>query len=250
MKIVRFSYEGQERWGHLEDGQVRFLAQEPFGGLVYTDEVVSLDSGRLLSPCLPGKIVCAGKNYYDHALEMGEGVPVEPVLFIKTPNTIASPEAEISAPDFVTRVDFEGELAVVIGKRASKISASQVENYIFGYTVLNDVTARKIQKDDGQWSRGKCMDGFCPMGPWIETDLDASNLAVETRLNGEVMQSGNTCQLMTGIPAMLKHITACITLEVGDVVATGTPAGIGPMVSGDVVEVEIEGIGVLRNRMA
>jgi len=250
MKIVRFLHEGQAHWGHLEGNQVRFLAQEPFSGLAYTDEAASLKSGTLLAPCLPGKIVCAGKNYYDHAVEMGEGVPKEPILFMKTPNTIANPEDTISAPDFVDQVDYEGELAVVIGRKASKISASEVENYIFGYTVLNDVTARKIQKGDGQWSRGKCMDGFCPMGPWIETELDASNLALETRLNGKVVQSGNTCQLMTGIPTMLEHITACITLEVGDVVATGTPAGIGPMVSGDVVEVEIEGIGVLRNTMA
>ena len=250
MKIVRFLHKGQEHWGHLQDNQVRILAQEPFTGLSYTGEVIPLDSGKLLSPCLPGKIVCAGKNYYDHAMEMGEGVPKEVILFMKTPNTIANPEDVISAPDFVDRVDFEGELAIVIGKKTTKIKASEVEDYIFGYTVLNDVTARKIQKGDGQWSRGKCMDGFCPMGPWIETELDASNLALETRLNGEVKQKTNTSMLMTGIPAMLEHISACITLEVGDVVATGTPAGIGPMASGDVVEVEIEGIGTLRNRMA
>jgi 2-keto-4-pentenoate hydratase/2-oxohepta-3-ene-1,7-dioic acid hydratase (catechol pathway) len=250
MKIIRFLHDGQTKWGHLEDGQVRVLAQEPFENLVYSGEVISLDSGNLLSPCLPGKIVCAGKNYYDHAVEMGEGVPKEVVLFMKTPNTIANPEDLISAPDFVDRVDFEGELAIVIGKKACKIKADQVDEYIFGYTVLNDVTARKIQKGDGQWSRGKCMDGFCPMGPWIETELDPSNLALETRLNGEVKQKSNTNLLMTGIPAMLEHITACITLEVGDVVATGTPAGIGPMESGDVVEVEIEGIGVLKNKMA
>ena len=250
MKIVRFLHEDQAKWGHLEDGQVRVLTESPFEGFVYSGEVVSLDTCALLSPCLPGKIVCAGKNYYDHAMEMGEGVPKEVILFVKTPNTIANPEDLISAPDFVDRVDFEGELAVVIGKKACKIKADEVSEYIFGYTVLNDVTARKIQKGDGQWSRGKCMDGFCPMGPWIETELDASNLALETRLNGEVKQRSNTNMLMTGIPAMLEHITACITLEVGDVVATGTPAGIGPMESGDVVEVEIEGIGVLRNKMA
>lgn len=248
MKIVRVLYEHQAYWGALEMETVHVLEGEPYDAIVYSGKEISLTSCKLLAPVQPSKIVCAGKNYYDHAVEMGEGVPEAPVLFMKTPNTLANPEDEISAPDFVDRVDYEGELAVVIGKRAKAISAEHAQEYIFGYTVLNDVTARTIQKSDGQWTRGKCMDGFCPIGPWIETRLNTESLTVITRLNGCVVQEGNTAQLMTKIPELLAYITAGITLELGDVVATGTPAGIGAMAAGDVVEITVEGIGTLKNR--
>lgn len=248
MKFGRVQYEKSIHWAVLESDKAKLLLQAPFGEVILSDKEIPFSENMLCAPATPTKIVCAGKNYYDHAVEMGEGVPDAPVLFMKTPNTLADPGAEISAPAFVDRVDYEGELAVVIGRQAKGISVDEAGEYIFGYTILNDVTARTIQKADGQWTRGKCMDGFCPIGPWIETELDPTDLKVETRLNGMVVQRGRTSQLMTKIPELIAYITACITLEPGDIVATGTPAGIGPMVAGDTVEVEIDGIGILRNR--
>lgn len=200
----------------------------------------------MLAPCEPSKIVCVGKNYRDHAVEMGEGVPEQPILFMKTPNCVNDPEGEVRAPEFVQRLDYEGELAIVMKRRAKGVRAAEVWNYILGFTCLNDITARDIQKGDGQWTRGKCMDGFAPVGPVITDEVDPADLKLETRLNGQTVQSSRTSCFMTQIPEMLEFITASITLEPGDVVATGTPAGIGPMKPGDTVEVEIEGVGVLR----
>ena len=193
--------------------------------------------------------MCVGKNYRDHAEEMGDGVPEQPILFIKTPNCVNDPEGEVHAPDFVDRLDYEGELAIVIKNRAKSLKPDEVWNYILGFTCLNDVTARDIQKGDGQWTRGKCMDGFAPVGPVVTDEIDPTDLLLETRLNGKTVQSARTAQFMTKIPEMLAFITASMTLEPGDLVATGTPAGIGPMVPGDTVEVEIQGIGTLRSRV-
>jgi 2-keto-4-pentenoate hydratase/2-oxohepta-3-ene-1,7-dioic acid hydratase in catechol pathway len=188
-----------------------------------------------------------GKNYYDHALEMNEGVPERPILFLKGVNALNRPEGQVHGPDFVQRLDYEGELAFVIRKRAKNVKAKDFADYILGYTCFDDVTARDVQKEDGQWTRGKSMDGFAPVGPWVIDDVDPTDLKLETRLNGAVVQSSHTGLLMTKVPELMEFITASMTLEPGDVVATGTPAGIGPMHPGDVVEVEIEGIGVLRN---
>jgi 2-keto-4-pentenoate hydratase/2-oxohepta-3-ene-1,7-dioic acid hydratase in catechol pathway len=203
----------------------------------------------LLAPVVPSKIVCIGRNYREHAAELGNEVPKEPLLFLKAPSAVIGPEEAIRIPVQSQRVDFEGELAVVIGRRATKIGADEdVRPYIRGYTIVNDVTARDLQKSDGQWSRGKGFDTFCPMGPVVTDEVDPERgLTVETRLNGEVKQHGTTRDFIFGIPALLRHITAAMTLLPGDVIPTGTPAGVAPMQPGDRVEVSVEGIGVLGN---
>ena len=251
MKYVRVERMGKVRWGVLDGEVVHTLKYPPYAGDTeyYDGKTWELEKCRLLAPCEPGKIVCLGKNYRDHAEEMGEGVPEQPILFIKTPNCVNDPEGEVHAPDFVGRLDYEGELAIVIKNRAKNLKPDEVWNYILGFTCLNDVTARDIQKGDGQWTRGKCMDGFAPVGPVVTDEVDPTDLLLETRLNGKTVQSSRTSLFMTRIPEMLAFITASMTLEPGDLVATGTPAGIGPMEPGDTVEVEIEGIGTLRNHI-
>lgn len=249
MKYVRVQYQGEIHWGVLKEETVFTLERAPYGGICYDGGKLSLSQCRLLAPCEPSKIVLVGKNYYDHAVEMNEGVPEYPILFMKGPNAVNHPEGEIHAPDFVTRLDYEGELAIVIGKRAKNLTTGNAREYILGFTCLNDVTARDIQKADGQWTRGKGMDGFAPIGPWITDETDGNDLKIETRLNGKTVQSSKTSMLMTKIPELLAFITAAMTLEPGDVVSTGTPAGIGPMRPGDVVEVEIESVGILRNHV-
>lgn len=247
MKYVRIETEQGPRWGVVDGEQVLTLAGAPYAGVSYDGGSIPLAECRLLAPCEPTKIVCVGKNYYDHAVEMNEGIPEQPILFLKGPNTVNHPEGEITAPDFVHRVDYEGELAFVIRKRAKDVRAEDAAGYILGYTCLNDVTAREVQKGDGQWTRGKCMDGFAPIGPWLTDEVSPDDLALETRVNGRVVQVSRTSRFMTKVPELMEFITQSMTLEPGDVVTTGTPAGIGPMQPGDTVEVEIEGIGVLRN---
>ncbi len=211
-----------------------------------------LDHAQLLPPVVPSKIVCIGRNYGAHAAELGNDVPKEPLLFLKAPSSLLAPGATILLPTQSQRVDFEGELAVVIGKRASKIGpAEDVRPYIRGYTIVNDVTARDLQKSDGQWSRAKGFDTFCPTGPVVTDDLDpVAGIAVVTRLNGEIHQEGTTRDLIFPIDTLLRHISAAMTLMPGDLIPTGTPSGVGPMHAGDVVEVTVEGIGSLRNPVA
>lgn len=247
MKYVRIIHRGEEHWGVLEKDRVRILGCAPYDKVIYSGQIVLASECQLLAPCTPGKIVLVGKNFYDHAVEMNDGIPENPILFMKGPNSINHPEGQIYTPEFVHRLDYEGELALVIGKRAKNLLPEQAMEYILGFTCLNDITARDIQKADGQWTRGKALDGFAPIGPWITDETDGSDLKLETRLNGVVVQSSRTSMFMTKIPELLSYITAGITLEPGDVVSTGTPAGIGPMKKGDVVEVEIESIGILRN---
>lgn len=223
------------------------MAQPPYETLDYTGETLPLADCPLLAPCQPTKLVCVGKNYYDHAMEMGEGVPDHPILFLKGPNVLCGPGAAITAPDFVTRVDYEGELAVVIRRRAKNVKAAEAKDYILGYTCFNDVTARTVQKEDGQWTRGKSMDGFGPCGPWVTDEVEPGDLAITTRLNGQTVQQSRTSLFMHDVPAIIEFITASMTLEPGDLIATGTPAGIGPMKDGDRVEVEVQGIGTLKN---
>jgi 2-keto-4-pentenoate hydratase/2-oxohepta-3-ene-1,7-dioic acid hydratase in catechol pathway len=207
------------------------------------------DQAPLLVPVLARKIVCIGRNYRDHAAELGNEVPKEPLLFLKAPSSVIGPGQAIRIPPLSQRVDFEGELAVVIGRRASRLGADEdVRPYIRGYTIVNDVTARDLQKSDGQWSRAKGFDTFCPMGPLVTDEVDpAAGLIVETRLNGEVKQHGTTKDLIFDIATLLRHITAAMTLLPGDVIPTGTPAGVAPMKAGDRVEVTVEGIGTLAN---
>lgn len=247
MKYIRFQTGSGPRWGVVDAECVRVLAKPPYDTLCYTGETRSLCDCELLAPVEPSKIVCVGKNYYDHAIEMGEGVPNVPILFLKGPNVLNAPGGAITAPGFVTRVDYEGELGVVIRKRAKAVGETDALDYVLGYTCFNDVTARLVQKSDGQWTRGKSMDGFGPCGPWITDEVDPSNLTVTTRLNGKIVQQSRTGLLMRNVAQLLAFITASMTLEPGDLIATGTPAGIGPMYDGDRVEVDIEGIGVLEN---
>jgi 2-keto-4-pentenoate hydratase/2-oxohepta-3-ene-1,7-dioic acid hydratase in catechol pathway len=212
-------------------------------------EAVPLGSATLLAPVTPSKIVCIGRNYRDHAAELGNEVPKEPLLFLKPPSSLLAPGGNIEIPPQSSRVDFEGELAIVIGRRASRLAAGEdVRPYIRGYTVVNDVTARDLQRADGQWTRGKGFDTFCPAGPIVSDEIDpGSGLTVETRLNGSVKQHGNTLDLIFPVDFLLRYITAAMTLFPGDLIPTGTPAGVAPLQSGDVVEVEVEGLGILRN---
>jgi 2-keto-4-pentenoate hydratase/2-oxohepta-3-ene-1,7-dioic acid hydratase in catechol pathway len=212
-------------------------------------EPIPLGRAALLAPVRPSKIVCVGRNYRDHAAELGNEVPKEPLLFLKPPSAILAPGEAIRIPALSARVDFEGELAVVVGKRASRIGADEdIKPYIRGYTIVNDVTARDLQKSDGQWTRAKGFDTFCPVGPVVTDEIDPDQgVLIETRLNGAVKQRGTTLDLIFPIAFLLRHITAAMTLYPGDLIPTGTPAGVAPMQPGDVVEVEIEGIGVLSN---
>jgi 2-keto-4-pentenoate hydratase/2-oxohepta-3-ene-1,7-dioic acid hydratase in catechol pathway len=210
---------------------------------------VPFETVKLLAPVVPSKIVCIGRNYREHAAELGNEVPKEPLLFLKAPSSVIAAGETIRIPALSQRVDFEGELAVVIGKRATKIGADEdVRPYIRGYTIVNDVTARDLQKSDGQWSRAKGFDTFCPMGPLVTDEINpGSGIVVETRLNGQVKQHGTTTDLIFDLAALLRHITAAMTLLPGDVIPTGTPAGVAPMQAGDRVEVTVEGIGSLQN---
>lgn len=249
MKYVRIEGRDGPRWGVVKDDNVLTLKAAPYEGLEYDGGSVPLAGCRLLAPCEPTKIVCVGKNYREHALELGAEPPGFPVLFLKGPNTLNRQDGAIRAPSFVERLDYEGELGIVIRRRAKNVKEKDFSDYVLGYTCLNDVTARDIQQHDGQWTRGKSMDGFCPVGPWAVDGIDPGGLKLETRLNGKTVQQGNTAGFITPVGKLIEFITAAMTLEPGDVVATGTPAGIGPMVPGDAVEVEIEGIGILKNQI-
>lgn len=249
MKYVRIERQDVPCWGVVKGDEVLILSKPPYDGLDYDGSKLPLNQCKLLAPCTPTKIVCVGKNYAEHAKEMGAAPPGFPVLFLKGHNTLNRPEGAVHAPDFVGRLDYEGELGVVISRRAYNVKEKDFSDYVLGYTCLNDVTARDVQQHDGQWTRGKSMDGFCPIGPWVVDEVDPAALRLETRLNGKTVQQGSTSDFITSIPKLFEFITASMTLEPGDVIATGTPAGVGPMIPGDRVEVEIEGIGVLKNHI-
>ena len=198
----------------------------------------------------PTKIVCVGRNYAEHAKELGNEPPGEPIIFLKPPSALLPPNGTIVRPPQSQRVDFEGELAIVIGREAKNVTEARWRDYVAGFTCANDVTARDIQKKDVQFTRGKGFDTFCPVGPWIENDLDVSSRRLITRVNGDVKQNGNTSQMVFPCGFLVEFITAVMTLLPGDLILTGTPAGVGPLNSGDTVEVEVEGIGTLRNVVA
>jgi 2-keto-4-pentenoate hydratase/2-oxohepta-3-ene-1,7-dioic acid hydratase in catechol pathway len=208
-----------------------------------------LEEATLLAPVAPSKIVCVGRNYREHAAELGNEVPAEPLLFLKAPSALISAEEAIRIPELSKRVDFEGEIAIVIGERCSKIGPEEdPRDYIRGYTIANDVTARDLQKKDGQWSRAKGFDTFCPVGPLVTDEVDpAAGISITTRLNGELRQDGNTRDLIFSIDYLLRYITAAMTLFPGDLILTGTPAGVAPMQPGDRVAVTVEGLGTLTN---
>jgi 2-keto-4-pentenoate hydratase/2-oxohepta-3-ene-1,7-dioic acid hydratase in catechol pathway len=222
---------------------VALLSAHPFGDMQLTGEQVPLR--QPLAPILPSKIIGIGKNYADHAAEMGGEAPAEPLMFFKPNTSVIGPGDAIRMPD--TRVDYEGELAVVIGRLCREVPVSRVPEVILGYTCANDVTARDWQKSDGQWARAKGLDSFCPLGPWIETDVDPSDLQLRTTVDGAVRQDGRTSMLIHDVPTLVSYVSTYFTLIPGDVILTGTPAGIGPLTDGQSVSVEIEGIGTLTN---
>jgi 2-keto-4-pentenoate hydratase/2-oxohepta-3-ene-1,7-dioic acid hydratase in catechol pathway len=256
VRIARFTTEGGEpRYGVVEgaaDGElVAVVAGDPlYRPVQFTGERLPLADVRLLAPVIPrSKIVGVGRNYADHAAEFGQVVPEEPLLFLKPNTAVIGPGDAIVLPRQSHEVHFEGELAVVIGKLCRDVPAERALDVIFAYTVGNDVTARDLQRTDDQWARAKGFDTFCPLGPWLETDLDPADLTLRTVVNGEVKQDVRTSKLIFDIPTLVAYISAAFTLLPGDVILTGTPAGVGQIVAGDRVEVTVEGIGTLDNRV-
>ncbi|OGW61167.1 MAG: 2-hydroxyhepta-2,4-diene-1,7-dioate isomerase [Nitrospirae bacterium RIFCSPHIGHO2_01_FULL_66_17] len=250
MRYLRFHHKDFVGYGRLEGDLIRAIEGDLFGTYKVTETTVPFAAARLLAPCLPTKIVAIGVNYKDHAAEFKKELPSEPLIFLKPPSALLAPEEAIVYPEGVTkRVDYEGELAVVIKKRARHVTIEQAAAAIFGYTCCNDVTARDLQKKDGQWSRAKGFDTFCPLGPVIATDVEPSQLRIRTLLNGDVKQDAPVSAMLFDVPTLVSYVSKVMTLLPGDIITTGTPSGVGPMQRGDVVEVWIEGIGRLRNRV-
>lgn len=247
MKIVRFLKEQQTGYGIMEGKVVKALEGEPFDSLRMSGKEYRLDEVKLLAPCIPSKIVAIGLNYRSHALETNNPVSSTPIIFLKPPTSLIGPEETIILPPDSTRIDYECELAIVMKKKARFVSKDRALHFVLGYTCFNDVTARDHQRDDVQWTRGKGHDTFGPIGPCIETDMDTSNIALSTWVNGQMKQQGNTSDLIFPVPDIIEFVSGVMTLLPGDVIATGTPAGIGRIVSGDVVEIRIDPIGILKN---
>jgi 2-keto-4-pentenoate hydratase/2-oxohepta-3-ene-1,7-dioic acid hydratase in catechol pathway len=236
--------------GDGSDAVAKEIAEHPFGSPTFTGRSWPLADIRLLAPILASKVICIGKNYAAHAAEMGGAAPVDPVIFIKPNTSIIGPNASIILPPSSSQVDYEGELAVVIGRPCKDVAAAKASEVILGYTVANDVTARDQQRHDGQWTRAKGYDTFCPLGPWIETALDPSDLEIVTEVDGEVRQRSRTSLLLHDIPKIIEWISSVMTLLPGDVILTGTPEGVGPLQAGQNVSVTVEGIGTLTNPVA
>jgi 2-keto-4-pentenoate hydratase/2-oxohepta-3-ene-1,7-dioic acid hydratase in catechol pathway len=249
MRLVRFRFGDRIGTGVLDGGTVQPLRGTFFEQPIPTGEEIPADDVRLLAPVLPSKVVAVGKNYAEHAKEMGGEVPDEPLTFLKPSTSVIGPGDPITYLPISQRLDFEGELAVVVGRPAHRLNPEDAARTILGYTCANDATLRDLQAKDGQWTRAKGFDTSCPLGPWIETDLDPVDLELTTRLNGEVRQHAKTSDLTYGPAGLIAFISQFMTLLPGDVVLTGTPAGVGPMQPGDRVEVEIEGIGTLSNQV-
>jgi 2-keto-4-pentenoate hydratase/2-oxohepta-3-ene-1,7-dioic acid hydratase in catechol pathway len=253
VRIARFTSGEDPRYAVVEGEPgaetLAVVSGDPlFQTVQLTGERLSLDEVRLLAPVIPrSKVIGIGRNYADHAAELGNEVPAEPLVFLKPNTSVIGPGDPIALPRQSGNVHYEGELAVVIGRLCKDVPLERVSEVVLGYTIANDVTARDLQKSDGQWARAKGFDTFCPLGPYLVTDLDASDLKLTTRLNGATVQDGRTSQLIHDIPALVAYVSAAFTLLPGDIILTGTPAGVGPIVAGDRVEVEIEGIGILSN---
>ena len=254
MKILRFAINRKVNYGILEDDSIRVIQGTPYScfrrpssSLRLTDNTYKLDEVRLLAPCLPSKIVAVGLNYRSHAEEFKLQIPSVPLIFLKPSTAVIGPEDKIVYPKVSKRVDYEGELAVVIGRKAKAVDRVMAKEFILGYTCLNDVSARYEQRDDGQWTRAKSYDTFAPIGPYIETEVSPDDLKLETYLNGDLRQSTRTSDRIFPVDMLVSFISNIMTLLPGDVVATGTPSGIGPMKPGGVVEVKVEHIGTLRN---
>lgn len=253
MKVCRFLHNSliAPRYGFMEGSKVYPLAEhyrfDDFE-VPRNQPTLELNEIKLLAPVSPSKIVCVGRNYREHAAELGNKMPDEPLLFLKPPSSVIGNDDRIELPPESEQVEHEGELGVVIGHTARKLAEDEdALSYVFGYTCVNDVTARDLQRKDVQFTRGKSFDTFCPVGPWIVTDLDPTNIGVTTRLNGEVKQNGNTADMAFPVSFLIRYISGIMTLNPGDLIATGTPAGVSRMKHEDIVEVEIQRIGILRN---
>ncbi len=248
MRFIRYQHENRTpAYGWLDDEQVGGMQGTPFGDYQREEASLPLSSVRLLAPVEPGKIICVGRNYLEHARELGNEQPDIPLLFLKPPSSIIGTGQPIVLPPQSQKVEHEGELAVVIGQKGRWVAAEDALKLILGYTIANDVTARDLQRRDGQWTRGKGFDTFCPIGPWIETDFDPSDALLSTHVNQELRQMASTRDMVFSVRQLITFITSVMTLMPGDVILTGTPAGVGPLNAGDVVRVEIEGLGSLSN---
>ncbi|MFB4351604.1 fumarylacetoacetate hydrolase family protein [Microbacterium sp. LS_15] len=249
MKIARFSHDDAILFGIVDESDLVVLTGDPlYAGYETTGDRVPIADAVILAPVIPrSKIVCVGKNYHDHAAEMGGEAPAEPLLFLKPNTSVIGPGDAIVRPSISEQTEFEGELAVVIGRVAKNVSAENALDHVLGYTIANDVTARDLQRKDGQWTRAKGFDTFCPLGPTINTDFDPSTATIQTRVNGEVRQQAPLSDMIHSIADIIEHASAVFTLLPGDVILTGTPAGVGTFSAGDTVEVEITGLGILRN---
>jgi len=247
MRIVRFELERLEHWGVLVDGVVWRADGEPFVDLRPAEQVGALGDVRLLAPVRPRSVMCIGRNYADHASELGNEVPEEPLVFSKPVAAVIGPGAAIERPPMAERVDHEAELVVVIGAVARRVRRSEAASVIGGYTLGNDVTARDLQHRDGQWTRGKGFDTFCPLGPWVDTEIDPAGLRLTCTVDGELRQDGSLDDLVFDIPSLVAYVTSFTTLVPGDVIMTGTPAGVGPLDVGQTVTVAVDGLGELSN---
>ena len=247
MKIVRFSADKKIKYGILNGESIQGIEDKPFRYLKPSDHYYQLSEVKLLSPCAPSKIVALGMNYRSHAKELNSPLPDAPLIFLKPSTAAIGPEENIIYPSASSRVDYEGELGVVIKKPAWRVSADKALGYVLGYTCFNDVTARDLQRKDQQWTRAKSFNSFAAIGPCIETELDPGSVMLETYLNGNLKQRGNTNDLIYSVPQLINFISHVMSLLPGDIIATGTPSGIGPMYPGDTVEIKIEPIGTLRN---
>jgi 2-keto-4-pentenoate hydratase/2-oxohepta-3-ene-1,7-dioic acid hydratase in catechol pathway len=248
MRFVRFQVNGDApRFGWLHEDQVGELQGDLFGSYRRKKTTIPLKDVHLLAPSTPSKIVCVGRNYVEHAKELGNEVPKMPLIFLKPPSSVIASGDAIVLPPQSAQVEHEGELVAVIGKRGRNVTAESARDYILGYTIGNDVTARDLQKTDGQWTRAKGFDTFCPFGPWIDTDFDPSDALITCRVNGQMRQLSSTRDMVFGIGVLIAYASSVMTLEPGDLFFTGTPAGVSQLKAGDVVEVEIDGLGVLKN---
>jgi 2-keto-4-pentenoate hydratase/2-oxohepta-3-ene-1,7-dioic acid hydratase in catechol pathway len=250
MKFIRYQYKNKNpRYGWIYEDQVGPVEGEPFGEFRRLEVELPLNEVRLLAPILPGKIICVGRNYIEHAKEHDVEVPEWPLLFMKPPSSVIGPDETIYLPPQSDQVEHEVELAVVMGKPGRWIQPDDALNHVFGFTLANDVTARDLQRKDGQWTRAKGFDTFCPIGPWIETDLDPSDVLLSCRVNGEMRQMSSTREMVFNVQQLIAYISSIMTLLPGDVVLTGTPAGVGALSDGNTVECSGEGIGILKNRI-
>jgi 2-keto-4-pentenoate hydratase/2-oxohepta-3-ene-1,7-dioic acid hydratase in catechol pathway len=247
MRIVRFALGKQPTYGLVEDGVVREIRGDIFGKFSVTKKEHSLKRIKFLAPTAPSKIVAVGLNNRDHIAEMQHELPEEPIIFLKPPTAALPHLGKIVYPKSCARLDYEAELGIVMKRTAKRVPAEKALRYVLGYVCFNDVTARDLQRKDGQWTRGKSFDTFAPFGPWIETELDLSDVQFRAYLNGVIRQESNINNYIFGIPYLIHFISAVMTLHPGDVIAAGTPSGVGPMQPGDTIEIEIEGIGRLRN---